>query len=179
MGDGYQQQQQQQQYAYRDLHSQLIQHQLVQQQQQQQQQQYQYRHQQQHHQQLPHPQQQQQHHHRHSQYQQQPQQHQSGPRAQLQPQLQGNEPLVFLDGDESPLTQTWLIYGHGGGRPAVKQDAGGACLLDDPRGCMEVAQEVLRANFAGGGDESLPPLGENILLVLRQLGMAAGAAGMG
>ena len=51
-------------------------------------------------------------------------------------------------------------------------------MIEDPRACMEVAQEILRANFVGVW-ESLPPLSENIIVVLKQLEKAARAVGMG
>jgi hypothetical protein len=43
---------------------------------------------------------------------------------------------------------------------------------------MQVAQEVLRANFFGVW-EGLPPLSENIIVVLKQLEKAASAVVMG
>lgn len=98
-------------------------------------------------------------------------------------------PTVLLDGAESPAVHAWI--GSGQGRPAIRRlDTGGGeeggntatqpteCLLEDPRACMEVAQEVLRANFVGTW-ESLPPLSENIIAVLKRLEEAARAVGMG
>lgn len=57
-------------------------------------------------------------------------------------------------------------------------EGGGECLLEDPRACMEVAREVLRANFVGVW-ESLPPLSENVIVVLKELEKAAWAVRMG
>lgn len=102
--------------------------------------------------------------------------------------------VVHLDeeDDRSGEVQAWVDYGRG--RPAIQglgltdgadgPSAGhGArseecCLIEDPRACMEVAQEILRANFVGVW-ESLPPLSENIIVVLKQLEKAAWAVGMG
>jgi hypothetical protein len=95
--------------------------------------------------------------------------------------------VVYLDGEETADVQAWVSYGQG--RPAIHglDAAGGegqgdgsaaACLLEDPRACMEVAQEILRANFVGVW-ETLPPLSENIIAVLKQLEKAAWAVGMG
>ncbi|KAL2017895.1 hypothetical protein VTK56DRAFT_1551 [Thermocarpiscus australiensis] len=108
-------------------------------------------------------------------------------------------PIVLLDGEETPVVHRWLSFGQG--RPAIQRrihgsgEGGGEagndrgatsgippqateCLVEDPRACMEVAQETLRANFVGVW-ESLPPLSENIIHVLKQLEKAARAVGMG
>ncbi|KAL2199228.1 hypothetical protein P885DRAFT_31719 [Corynascus similis CBS 632.67] len=109
--------------------------------------------------------------------------------------------LVYLDGeDESgdvlhdPTVRAWIGYGQG--RPAIhgmqqKQqqqqqqqrfaDSRGnpePCLFEDPRACAGLAQEILRANFVGVC-ESLPPLTENIIVVLKQLEKAGWAVRMG
>lgn len=94
--------------------------------------------------------------------------------------------VVCLDGEETAAVRAWVEYGQG--RPVVcGLDGGGggsgsggeyAASLGDPRACMEVAQEILRANFVGGW-EGLPPLSENIIVVLKQLEKAALAVGMG
>lgn len=97
-------------------------------------------------------------------------------------------PVVYLDGEETADVQAWVSYGQG--QPAIHgldaagggegQGGGSAaeCLLEDPRACMEAAQEILRANFVGVW-ETLPPLSENIIAVLKQLEKAAWAVGMG
>jgi len=51
------------------------------------------------------------------------------------------------------------------------------CPLDDPRSCMAVVQEIIKANFIGVW-ESLPPLSENIVVVLKQLEEAARVVAM-
>ncbi|KAK4186449.1 C6 transcription factor RegA [Podospora australis] len=104
---------------------------------------------------------------------------------------------VFIDGEDSASVQQWLHYGQG--RPAIRGPSKGAgithrqqyqgssssgggpsqnLLLEDPRGCMVAVQEILQANFAGGR-ESLPPVSENIVVVLKQLESAAWAIGFG
>ncbi|KAL2129077.1 hypothetical protein VTI74DRAFT_8269 [Chaetomium olivicolor] len=98
--------------------------------------------------------------------------------------------VVYLDGEESPAVQGWLDYAQG--RPAIQHLDGtggtgqgdqrgermGECLLEDPRACVKVAQEILKANFVGIW-ESLPPLSENIIVVLKQLEKSAWAVGVG
>jgi hypothetical protein len=103
--------------------------------------------------------------------------------------------VVYLDGSEDEgdaEVRAWVDYGRG--RPAIRglgfadgntgtgaghsDRTGECCLIEDPRACMEVAQEILRANFVGVW-ESLPPLSENIIVVLKQLEKAARAVGMG
>ncbi|KAK5663369.1 hypothetical protein OQA88_3797 [Cercophora sp. LCS_1] len=94
------------------------------------------------------------------------------------------EELVFLDGEDAPHVHRFLTFGQG--RAAIRGPGikGGDAaqpaisLVKDPRGCMEVAQEVLKANFAGGR-EGLPPINENIIRLLKQLGNAAWAVGLG
>ncbi|KAK4105849.1 hypothetical protein N658DRAFT_441475 [Parathielavia hyrcaniae] len=124
-------------------------------------------------------------------YQQQ-QQHRRRQHQKQERHGQGLHPVVYLDGEETAEVRAWVEYGQG--RPAIRglgpttdtdADAGygdgrGAaeCLLDDPRACMEVAQDILRANFVGVW-ETLPPLSENIVVVLKQLEKAARGVGMG
>ncbi|KAK0657331.1 hypothetical protein B0T16DRAFT_401475 [Cercophora newfieldiana] len=102
----------------------------------------------------------------------------------------GGEEMVFLDGEGAPHAPAhvhrWLTFGQG--RAAIRgpdntmRNAVASppvvALLSDPRCCMEVAQEVLKANFVEG-QESLPPISENIMSLLRQLGNAAWAVGLG
>ncbi|KAK3341724.1 hypothetical protein B0T25DRAFT_594172 [Lasiosphaeria hispida] len=97
------------------------------------------------------------------------------------------EETVFLDGADTPQVQRFIAIGQG--RAAIRgpdnrtRDASApppaVSFLKDPRGCMDVAQEVLRVNFVAGGPESLPPISENIIHLLKQLGGAAWAVGMG
>ncbi|KAK4168553.1 zinc finger protein klf1 [Cladorrhinum sp. PSN259] len=91
--------------------------------------------------------------------------------------------VVFIDDEESVAAQQWRDFDQGG-KPAIRglakvTDArGGWRFLEDPRACMAVAQEILQANFSGGL-EGLPPVSENIVLVLKQLENAAWAVGCG
>jgi hypothetical protein len=91
----------------------------------------------------------------------------------------GYEP-IYLDGIDSPPVRRFI--GLGQGRPTIRgpasQDGAAEATLEDPRACMEVAQEVLRANFAGT-PESLPPIVENLCHLIKQLGNAAWAVGLG
>ncbi|KAK4158487.1 zinc finger protein klf1 [Chaetomidium leptoderma] len=96
--------------------------------------------------------------------------------------------VVYLDGEQEGQegegegdVQGWIAFGQQQqGRPAIHGlgSGGGACLIEEPRACVEVAQEILRANFVGGW-ESLPPLSENIISVLKELEKGAWAVGMG
>ncbi|KAK0631992.1 hypothetical protein B0T14DRAFT_573301 [Immersiella caudata] len=104
----------------------------------------------------------------------------------LQPHY--GEEMVFLDGEGTPHVPAhvhrWLTFGQG--RAAIRgpdnRNARApppvAALLTDPRACAEVAQEVLKANFVAG-NEGLPPISENIMSLLKQLGNAAWAVGLG
>lgn len=105
--------------------------------------------------------------------------------------------------DETPDVQRWVESGQG--RPALTRggaaqredgttassssiDAkrshvttsdpsdGEACFLGDPKACIRLAREVLRANFVGVW-ETMPPLNENILDTIAQLEKAAAKLG--
>jgi len=85
--------------------------------------------------------------------------------------------FVFLDGPEAG----WA--GLGEGEPVIRgplraDGEATTATLEDPRSCMEVAQEILRANF-GGARDALPPIVENLCLLIKQLGNAAWAVGLG
>ncbi|KXH43386.1 hypothetical protein CNYM01_08603 [Colletotrichum nymphaeae SA-01] len=86
---------------------------------------------------------------------------------------------VFLDGTESNLVHRFIGFNQG--RPVIlgPMSRAGAteASLDDPKACMEVAQEVLRANFRESADLH-PPIVENLCLLIKQLGHAAWAVGM-
>ncbi|KAM7191545.1 C6 transcription factor RegA [Naviculisporaceae sp. PSN 640] len=114
---------------------------------------------------------------------------------------QAQEPVVYLDGEDSPLVHRYISFGQG--RPAIRgpmtlvagstmmqhhqQQAGVLeSLVEDSQACMEITQEILRENFArhgasgsGGGGSVLPPISENIVQLLKQLGNAASAVGLG
>ncbi|KAK1988717.1 hypothetical protein LZ30DRAFT_744861 [Colletotrichum cereale] len=86
---------------------------------------------------------------------------------------------VFLDGTESNLVHRFIGFNQG--HPAILGPPSRAgtteASLDDPKACMEVAQEILRANFRDSSDLH-PPIVENLCLLIKQLGHAAWAVGM-
>jgi len=91
--------------------------------------------------------------------------------------------LVYLDGVDAVPTQRFIALGHG--RAAICGPQGldtsapvSQSLVTDTKSCMEVAQEILRANFIDG-QEGLPPISDNIVHLLTQLGNAAWAVGLG
>ncbi|KAL8343286.1 hypothetical protein RB598_004569 [Gaeumannomyces tritici] len=112
----------------------------------------------------------------------------------------GGDGLVFLDGPHSPQVADFVAFGQGraaihasrdlrqssaghdsGGDWGVACDDGssaaeGVAPLSESRACMQVAQEVLRANFTGEdghGDGSVLPIIENLCCLLARLGSAA------
>ncbi|KAI0409721.1 hypothetical protein F4802DRAFT_159728 [Xylaria palmicola] len=101
--------------------------------------------------------------------------------ARNRPSVNTSQEVVHIDGLHSTGVQRFIELGHG--RPAIRgvrcddgQDI--ESVLDDPRLCMEVAQEVLRMNF-NTGQELLPPMVDNVCHLLKQLGGAAWAVGLG
>lgn len=91
---------------------------------------------------------------------------------------------MYLDdgGDATSLRQ-FLSFGQG--RPFIQGLAGsssgaapGDASVYDPRACMDIAQEILQANFRRPQD-ALPPLVENLCQLIKQLGNAAWAVGLG
>ncbi|KAK2045056.1 hypothetical protein LZ31DRAFT_266552 [Colletotrichum somersetense] len=97
----------------------------------------------------------------------------------------GNQPVqykqekVFLDGTESNLVHRFIGFNQG--HPVIlgpmTRVGTTEASLDDPKACMEVAQEILRANFRDSSD-LYPPIVENLCLLIKQLGHAAWAVGM-
>ena len=88
---------------------------------------------------------------------------------------------VFLDGHDSDIVQRYIDLGHG--RAAIqgvlsKEGRFTTALLEDPRSCVDVAQDVLTANFAERQD-SLPMIVENLCHLIQQLGEAARSVGLG
>ncbi|KAI0974289.1 hypothetical protein F4678DRAFT_458255 [Xylaria arbuscula] len=90
--------------------------------------------------------------------------------------------VVYIDGLESTEVQRFIEFGHG--RPTIRgvrcDDGrqGIESALEDPRSCMEIAEEILRMNFSTG-QELLPPMVENLCHLIKQLGGAAWAVGLG
>ncbi len=100
-------------------------------------------------------------------------------KAMRRPAMVGVE-CVYLDSPDSDLVRQYIGFGHGRAAirgPGVGDGVSGA-LLDDPRRCMEVVQNILRANFPNGKD-GLPPIVENLCHLIKQLGNAAWAVGLG
>ncbi|KAI8632365.1 hypothetical protein F5Y19DRAFT_420849 [Xylariaceae sp. FL1651] len=90
-----------------------------------------------------------------------------------------SQETVYVDGLESTGVQRFIDFGSG--RPTIRgvrcdDGQGIEATLEDPRSCMEIAQEVLRMNF-NTGQEPLPPIVENLCHLIKQLGGAAGAVG--
>lgn len=95
----------------------------------------------------------------------------------------GYEPM-YLDEGNATSIQHFLSFGQG--RPLIQGPAlgsssgaapGEACVYD-PRACMDIAQEILQTNFRRPQD-ALPPLVENLCQLIKQLGNAAWAVGLG
>lgn len=93
--------------------------------------------------------------------------------------MMGQE-TVYLDGTVSGALNHFIGYGQGN---AMIQDLPGLpgprdASVDDTKACMDVAQRILRANFRGRKDLP-PPIVENMCGLLKQLGEAARAVGLG
>lgn len=90
--------------------------------------------------------------------------------------------VVHIDGLETTEVHRFIKFGRG--RPTirgVRSDDGrqdSEAGLSDPRACMEIAEEILRINF-NTGQEPLPPMVENLCHLIKQLGGAAWAVGLG
>lgn len=90
---------------------------------------------------------------------------------------------VYLDDIESAGVQQFISYGQGrptirGPRPTENHQRYMEASLDDPRLCMSIAVDVIRANCNSGKD-ILPPFVENLCQLINQLGNAAWAIGLG
>ncbi|KAI6785708.1 Early growth response protein-like protein [Emericellopsis cladophorae] len=92
---------------------------------------------------------------------------------------QSSDP-VYLDGTDTMPIQRFVGFGQG--RPVIRGPMNGENTsesgLDDPRACMAIIQELLRSNV-NDGCESLPPMVENLCTLVKQLGDAAWAVGLG
>ncbi|KAL2165197.1 hypothetical protein VTH06DRAFT_493 [Thermothelomyces fergusii] len=114
----------------------------------------------------------------------------------------GERSVVYLDEEDNesgepmqdPAIRAWID--HGQGRPAIHglqrqqqqqqqqqkrhgdgQQRAQPCLFENARACAAMAQDILRANFAGVCNP-LPTMTDNIIVVLKQLEKAALAVGM-
>ncbi len=93
------------------------------------------------------------------------------------------EPVYLDEIIETAEVQQFISLGQGrptlrGFPPSEKHQRGVEAGLDDPRSCMRIAVDVLRANFNSGKDH-LPPVVENFCQLINQLGTAAWAVGLG
>lgn len=102
---------------------------------------------------------------------------------QEMPSQYGFEPMYLDDGSDATPIQQFLSFGQG--RLFIQGPAGsssgaapGDASVYDPRACMDIAQEILQANFRRPQD-ALPPLVENLCHLIKQLGNAAWAVGLG
>lgn len=107
------------------------------------------------------------------------------------------EPVVYIDAPD--VSQTAQLLNYSTGRPAVRGPAkrassggrqgaagpssggvnGGVViesLVEDPTACMSVVEEIFWANFLEG---HVAPIVENLCHLIKQLGKAAGAVGLG
>ncbi|KAI1340408.1 hypothetical protein F5Y15DRAFT_415298 [Xylariaceae sp. FL0016] len=101
--------------------------------------------------------------------------------ARTQSPALGAQETLYIDGIDSNEVQRFIEYGQG--RPTIRgvraeNGQGSETALEDPKSCMEIAQEILRINF-GKGHEMLPPIVENLCHLIKQLGGAAWQAGLG
>lgn len=87
---------------------------------------------------------------------------------------------VHLDGPDPMPVQRFISFGQG--RPVIRgaaaRDSGDESAIEEPRGAMEVAQEVLKLNL-DPASETLPPMVENLCFLIKQLGDAAWTVGLG
>lgn len=87
---------------------------------------------------------------------------------------------VYLDGSDANLIQRFLGFEQG--RPLIRgsviNGTATEASLYDPRLCMEITQEILQSNFKHGHDV-LPSIVENLCGLIKQLGNAAWAVGLG
>jgi hypothetical protein len=99
---------------------------------------------------------------------------------QRPPQGQYDPRRIYIDGTDTASMQSFINSGQG--RPVIRgpstRDATAEASLQDPRACMGVAEEILRMNSARGPD-SVPPMVENLCHLIKQLGQAAWAVGLG
>ncbi|KAK7755282.1 hypothetical protein SLS62_002787 [Diatrype stigma] len=93
------------------------------------------------------------------------------------------EEILYLDDIESAGVQQFISYGQG--RPAIRGPLPKGnhqryveASLDDPRSCMSISVDIIRANCSSGKD-ILAPVVENLCQLINQLGNAAWAIGLG
>lgn len=87
---------------------------------------------------------------------------------------------VYLDDVDSLSVQRFIGFDQG--RPLIRgpfiRGVAREASLQDTRACMEISQDILRANVSHG-KEATPPIVENLCHLIKQLGDAAWAVGLG
>lgn len=91
---------------------------------------------------------------------------------------------IYLDGPDPMPIQRFISFGQGRAmiRGAGRREPADESAVEDPRECMEIAQEVLKTNFRTNldvGSETLPPMVDNLCCLIKQLGDAAWTVGLG
>lgn len=92
---------------------------------------------------------------------------------------QSSEAILLDDSESSSHVRNFIEFGHG--RPVIRDVRGSTILsesgIENPKGTLTIAQEVLRANFDDAA--KVPAVVNNLCQVLKQLGDATWAAGIG
>ncbi|KAF9769667.1 hypothetical protein IL306_012898 [Fusarium sp. DS 682] len=87
---------------------------------------------------------------------------------------------VYVDGPESMSVQQYITMGQG--VPVIrgpnKRNGASEASVENPKATMEVAHDILQANF-GGTNKMAPAIVENLSVLIRQLGNVAWAVGLG
>lgn len=87
---------------------------------------------------------------------------------------------IHLDGSDPAPVQRFISFGQG--RPVIRgvvaRSPTDASAIENPREAMDIVQEILRLNL-DPGSETLPPMVENLCFLIKQLGDAAWAVGLG
>lgn len=87
---------------------------------------------------------------------------------------------VYLDDQDSLSVQRFIGFDQG--RPLIRgpvlRGVAKEASLQETKACMEIAQDILRANVTHG-KEATPPIVENLCHLIQQLGEAAWAVGLG
>lgn len=100
-------------------------------------------------------------------------------RASRRQTMTSHSETVYLNEQESMAMQRYMSLGQG--RPAIRgsrtKDGALEASIEDPRGCMEVAHEVLHSNLPSD-QNATPAIVENLCVLIRQLGNAAWAVGL-
>jgi hypothetical protein len=100
----------------------------------------------------------------------------------VMPSNPAGTPNIFLDGLETPELQRFVALGRGNPliscSPTPGGDPGEVVALANPEASMNVMLSTLRKNFWDQDDaEATPPLVDNLMQLLRDIGKAAGSVG--